>query len=39
MGHPPHPQLLSMKECSGNKVQKIKVAQNDQMDREYKDLG
>ena len=32
MGHPPHhhhPQLLSMKECSGKKVQKIKVAQND----------
>ena len=30
--HPPHPQLLSMKECSGNKVQKIKVAQNDPPD-------
>ena len=27
MGHPPHPQLLSMKECSGKEVQKIKVAQ------------
>ena len=39
MGHPPHPQLLSMKECSGNKVQKIKVAQNDQMDSENKDVG
>ena len=26
------PQLLSMKECSGKKVQKIKVAQNDPLD-------
>ena len=33
MGNPPpHPQLLSMKECSGKKVQKIKVAQNDLLD-------
>ena len=42
-------QLLSMKECSGNKVQKMKVAQNnpltnpakkiDQMDSENKDVG
>ena len=37
MGHHPthpthHPQLLSMKECSGKKVQKIKVAQNDPLD-------
>ena len=34
MGHPPppHPQLLSMKECSGKKVQKVKVAQNDPLE-------
>ena len=30
--HPTHPQLLSMKESSGKKVQKIKVAQNDPLD-------
>ena len=28
----PTPQLLRMKECSGKKVQKIKVAQNDLLD-------
>ena len=28
----PHPQLLSMKECSGKKVLKVKVAQNDPLD-------
>ena len=32
MTPPPHPQLLSMKVCSGKKVQKIKVAQNDPFD-------
>ena len=30
--HPPHPQLLSMKECSGKKVLIEKVAQNDPLD-------
>ena len=45
----PIAQLLSMKECSGKKVQKIKSAQNDpldsssqkndQMDSEIKDMG
>ena len=34
MGHQPPtaPELLSMKECSVKKVQKIKVAQNDPLD-------
>ena len=27
MGHPPHPQLLSMKEVSNNKTQRVKVTQ------------
>ena len=27
--HPTTPQLLSMKECSDKKVQKVKVSQND----------
>ena len=50
MGHPPHPQLWSMKECSGKKVLMVKVAQNDpldspsqkkndQVDSQVKDMG
>ena len=38
MGHPPHPITLSMKECSGKKVQKIKVAQNDPLDSPAKKI-
>ena len=30
--HPPHPYLLSMKECSGKKVLIVKVAQKDPID-------
>ena len=47
--HTPHPQLLSMKECSGKKVPIAKVSQNDplylstqknnQVDSKIKDKG